>query len=173
MLPVGTAGKVAHAWAPGLPPQPADFLQRHDWKPDSPPPQEAAPQQQETPLPAEVRTALATAEVEQRRAALSGPSPAAAGRPTPESTLIGVPPGAGQHALRAPGWTHRAAAGPCPHRRTAREHAIRGSRRCLGVADDAPGAGDALLLYAAALGQCRRANPSSTAAICRARTPNS
>ncbi len=112
-------GKVAHAWAPALPPQSEEFLQRHSWKPSSPPPREAAPQQQETPS-ADFRTAMATAEVEQRRAALSGPPPAAAGRPTPESTLIGVPP--------VPGSTRRAAAGPCPYRRTAREHAIGRSR---------------------------------------------
>ena len=69
-------GKVAHAWAPGLPPQPAEFLQRHDWQPASPPPREAAPRQQDAPPPAEVRTAMATAEVEQRRAAREDfPSP--------------------------------------------------------------------------------------------------
>ena len=112
-------GKVAHAWLPDLPPQPAEFLQRHDWQPDSPPLQEAAPQQQETPLPAEVRTALATAEVEQRRAALSGPSPAAAGRPTPESTLIGVPPVPGNTRYALPG---ARAAQPLVHAHTAVLH---------------------------------------------------
>ena len=42
-------------------------------------------------------------EVEQRRAALSGPPPAAAGRPTPESTLIGVPPVPGRTRYALPG----------------------------------------------------------------------
>ena len=113
-------GKVAHAWLPDLPPQPDDFRRQYEWKPASPPPRVAATQQQDAPPPAEVRKAMATAEVEQRRAALSGPPPAAAGRPTPESTLIGVPP--------VPGSTRRAAAGACPYRRTAREHAIGRSR---------------------------------------------
>ena len=95
-------GKVAHAWVPGLPPQHGDFLQRYERQPTSPPPRESAPQQQETPS-AEVRTAMATAEAEQRRAALSGPPPAAAGRPTPESTLIGVPPVPGSTRYALPG----------------------------------------------------------------------
>ena len=111
-------GKVAHAWVPGLPPQPADFLQRYDSQPTSPSPQEAAPQQQATPS-AEVRTAMATAEAEQRRAALSGPPPAAAGRPTPESTLIGVPPVPGSTRYALPGGR---SAQPLVHAHTAVLH---------------------------------------------------
>ncbi len=42
-------------------------------------------------------------EVEQRRGTLSGPPPAAAGRPTPESTLIGVPPVPGSTRYALPG----------------------------------------------------------------------
>ena len=42
-------------------------------------------------------------EVEQRRAALSGPPSAAAGQPTPESTLIGVPPVPGSTRYALPG----------------------------------------------------------------------
>ena len=95
-------GKVAHAWLPNLPPQSEEFLLRNSWKPSSLPPQEAALQQQATPS-AEVRTAMATAEVEQRRAALSGPPPAAAGRPTPESTLVGGPPVPGSTRYALPG----------------------------------------------------------------------
>ena len=111
-------GKVAHAWVPGLPPQPADFLQRYDSQPTSPSPQEAAPQQQATPS-AEVRTAMATAEAEQRRAALSGPPPAAAGRPTPESTLSGVPPVPGRTRYALPGGR---SAQPLVHAHTAVLH---------------------------------------------------
>ena len=110
-------GKVAHAWVPGLPPQHGDFLQRYKWHPTSPPPQEVAPQQQATPS-ADVRKAMATAEAEQRRAALSGPPPAAAGRPTPGSTLIGVPPVPGSTRYALPG----ARAAPLVHAHTAVLH---------------------------------------------------
>ena len=95
-------GKVAHAWVPDLPPQHDEFLRRYDWKPSSPPPREEAAQQQETPS-ADVRKAMATAEVELRRANLSAPPPVAAGRPTPESTLIGVPPVPGSTRYALPG----------------------------------------------------------------------
>lgn len=95
-------GKVAHAWLLDLPPKSKEFLQWHSWEPSSPPPREAAPPQQATPS-ADVRKAMATAEAEQRRAALSGPPPAAAGRPTPESTLIGVPPVPGGPRYALPG----------------------------------------------------------------------
>ncbi len=111
-------GKVSHAWAPGLPPQTDEFLRRYEWNPASPPPQEAAPQQQETPS-ADVRKAAATAEVEQRRAALSGPLPAAAGQPTPESTLIGQPPVPGSTRYALPG---ARAAQPLVHAHTAVLH---------------------------------------------------
>ncbi len=111
-------GKVAHAWVPILPPQSEEFLQRHRWKPSSLPPQGAAPQQQAT-LSADFRIAMATAEVEQRRAALSGPPPAAAGRPTPESTLIGVPPVPGSTRYALPGGR---AAQPLVHAHTAVLH---------------------------------------------------
>ena len=112
------SGKVAHAWAPGLPPQHDEFLQRHSWKPFSPPPREAAPQQQDAPPSAEVRKAVSTAEVEQRRAALSGPPPAAAGWSTPESTLIGPPPVPGSTRYALPG----ARAAPLVHAHTAVLH---------------------------------------------------
>ena len=46
---------------------------------------------------------MATAEVELRRANLSAPPPAATGRPTPESTLIGVPPVPGSTRYTLPG----------------------------------------------------------------------
>ena len=95
-------GKVAHAWLPDLPPQSEEFLQRHSWKPSSPPPREASPQQQATPR-VDLLKAMATAEVELRRANLSAPPPAATGRPTPESTLIGVPPVPGSTRYTLPG----------------------------------------------------------------------
>ena len=101
-------GKAAHAWVPDLPPQHDEFLQRHSWKPSSPPLREAAPQQQDAPPSADVRKAMATAEVEQRRAVLSGPPPAAAGRHHAGIHADRRAPGAGQHALRAAGWTRRA-----------------------------------------------------------------
>ena len=110
-------GKAAHAWVPDLPPQHDEFLQRHSWNPSSPPPPEAAPQQQATLSP-DLRTAVATAEVEQRRAALSGPLPAAAGQPTPESTLIGQPPVPGSTRYALPG----ARAAPLVHAHTAVLH---------------------------------------------------
>ena len=62
---------------------------------------------------------MATAEVEQRRAALSGPPPAAAGRPTPESTLIGVPPVPGSTRYALPGGR---SAQPLVHAHTAVLH---------------------------------------------------
>ncbi len=95
-------GKAAHVWVPGLPPQHREFRQQYDWQPPSTAPPEAAPQQQATLSP-DLRKAVATAEAEQRRAALSGPPPAAAGRPTPESTLIGVPPVPGSTRYTLPG----------------------------------------------------------------------
>ena len=75
-----------------------------------------------------VLKAMATAEVEL--------APGGAFRPTAGSgraAHAGIhadrrAAGAGQHALRAPGGTRRAAAGACPYRRTAREHAIGRSR---------------------------------------------
>ena len=60
-----------------------------------------------------------SAEVEQRRAALSGPPPAAAGWPTPESTLIGVPPVPSSTRYALPG---ARAAQPLVHAHTAILH---------------------------------------------------
>ncbi len=88
-------GKVAHAWLPALPPQ-----------------------QQATPH-IDLLKAMATAEVEQRRAALSAPPPAAAGWPTPESTLIGVPPVPDSTRYALPG---ARAAQPLVHAHTAVLH---------------------------------------------------
>ena len=60
-----------------------------------------------------------SAEVEQRQEALSGPPPAAAGRPTPESTLIGPPPVPGSPRYALPGGH---AAQPLVHAHTAVLH---------------------------------------------------
>ena len=62
---------------------------------------------------------MATAEVEQRRAALAGPPPAAAGRPTPESTLVGGPPVPGSTRYALPGGR---SAQPLVHAHTAVLH---------------------------------------------------
>ena len=62
---------------------------------------------------------MATVEAEQRRAALSGPPPAAAGRPTRESTLIGMPPVPGSTRYALPGVR---AAQPLVHAHTAVLH---------------------------------------------------
>ena len=113
-----SVGKVAHAWLPDLPPQTDEFLRRYEWQPALPPPPEAAPQQQATLSP-DLRKAVATAEAEQRRAALSGPPPAAAGWPTPESTLIGPPPVPGSTRYALPG---ARAAQPLVHAHTAVLH---------------------------------------------------